>query len=141
LTIDDRLSKMVHSIPHTPNVTARVRPRRCTSVSFDFTVFLNLLCQVEIHGSPATFGKHCMMNWAHRSKLSTANHPHTDGLTERMNPTLEQVLRNYVNDNADDWVDYLPAVELEYTTQSKSLQHSHHLRWYMEVTLAHHNQL
>ena len=49
-------------------------------------------------------------------KLSTAYHPQTNGQTERTNQTLEQYLRNYVNDRQDDWVQWLPIAQYAYNT-------------------------
>ncbi|SLM33715.1 reverse transcriptase domain protein [Lasallia pustulata] len=49
-------------------------------------------------------------------KLSTAYHPQTDGQTERLNQTLEQYLRNYVNYQQDNWVKLLPVAQLAYNT-------------------------
>lgn len=43
--------------------------------------------------------------------MSTANHPQTDGQTERMNRVLEDMLRHYVNRHHDDWDDYLATAE------------------------------
>jgi transposase InsO family protein len=47
-------------------------------------------------------------------RLSTAYHPQTDGQTERMNQTLEQYLRIYVNDEQDNWVSLLPNAAFAY---------------------------
>ncbi|CAA9317827.1 hypothetical protein AVDCRST_MAG94-1309 [uncultured Leptolyngbya sp.] len=47
-----------------------------------------------------------------RLKLSTAYHPQTDGQTERMNQTLEQYLRHYINDAQNNWVQLLPVAQL-----------------------------
>jgi RNase H-like domain found in reverse transcriptase/Reverse transcriptase (RNA-dependent DNA polymerase)/Integrase zinc binding domain/Chromo (CHRromatin Organisation MOdifier) domain len=49
-------------------------------------------------------------------KLSTAFHPQTDGQTERLNQTLEQYLRCYVNYQQNNWVELLPVAELAYNT-------------------------
>jgi hypothetical protein len=46
-----------------------------------------------------------------KAKLSTSFHPQTDGQTERMNQTLEQYLRCYVNYQQDDWVQMLPLAQ------------------------------
>jgi len=38
------------------------------------------------------------------SRMATsAYHPQTNGITERMNKTLVSMLRTYANDNQDDW--------------------------------------
>jgi transposase InsO family protein len=46
--------------------------------------------------------------------LSTAFHPQTDGTTERVNRTLEQMLRNYVGYRQDDWDILLTPLEFAY---------------------------
>ena len=43
--------------------------------------------------------------------MSSGYHPETDGLTERANRTVEQILRNYVNDLQNDWDEYLASVQ------------------------------
>jgi hypothetical protein len=51
-----------------------------------------------------------------KAKMSTAFHPQTDGQTERMNQTLEQYLRSYVNYQQDNWVELLPLAQIAYNT-------------------------
>ena len=46
--------------------------------------------------------------------MSTANHPQTDGQTERANRTLEDMLRAYVAPYHDDWDDHLLPAEFAY---------------------------
>ena len=53
-------------------------------------------------------------------KLSTAYHPQTDGQTERMNQTLEQYLRSYVNYQQDNWVTLLPMAEFAINSATAS---------------------
>ena len=43
--------------------------------------------------------------------LSTAYHPETDGQTERMNASMEQYIRSYINYLQDDWYRWLPLAE------------------------------
>jgi len=43
--------------------------------------------------------------------MSTAFHPQTDGQTERMNASMQQYLRVFVNHQQDDWVHWLPLAE------------------------------
>ena len=53
-------------------------------------------------------------------KLSTSFHPQTDGQTERMNQTLEQYLRCYLNYEQDNWVKLLPLAQLAVNNRKTS---------------------
>lgn len=44
---------------------------------------------------------------------TTAYDSHADGQSERANLTVEVALRHLVNDKATDWIDHLPAIQLE----------------------------
>ena len=46
--------------------------------------------------------------------MSTAFHPQTDGQTERLNRTLEQMLRMYISPEMTDWDDWLMPCEFAY---------------------------
>ncbi|CDJ46911.1 hypothetical protein EBH_0069500 [Eimeria brunetti] len=52
--------------------------------------------------------------------MSSSYHPQTDGQTERVNRTLEQMLRTYVQADEREWEGLLPALELVYNTTSHS---------------------
>lgn len=45
---------------------------------------------------------------------TTPYHPQTDGLTERFNQTLKQMLRKFVNDTGTDWDQWLPYLLFAY---------------------------
>lgn len=83
-----------------------------------------LHCLIRYHGIPTAivsdrgpqFVSHM---WARVCKLlkitrrlSTANHPETDGATERMNQVLEEYLRSYTTYWQDDWATLLPVANL-----------------------------
>jgi transposase InsO family protein len=53
-------------------------------------------------------------------RMSTSMHPQTDGQTERMNRTMEEMLRHYVGYQMDDWDLYLPAVEFAYNSSTQA---------------------
>jgi len=53
-------------------------------------------------------------------KMSTAYHPQTDGQTERLNQTLEQYLRCYVNHEQNNWVSLLPMAQFAYNSSENS---------------------
>src|SRR3954453_2202561 len=52
--------------------------------------------------------------------MSTAYPPQTDGQTERLNQTLEQYLRFYVNYQQNNWVELLPVAQLAYNGTATS---------------------
>ena len=62
------------------------------------------------------FWKSLMALLGANHKLSTAFHPQTDGQTERLNQTLEQYLRSYVNHQQDNWVQILPIAQFAYNS-------------------------
>jgi hypothetical protein len=69
------------------------------------------------------FWKSLMAQLGANHKLSTAFHPQTDGQTERLNQTLEQYLRSYVNEQQDNWVELLPLAQFAYNSaRSESTQ-------------------
>jgi hypothetical protein len=52
--------------------------------------------------------------------LSTAQHPQSDGQSEREIQTLITTLRSYVNAQGDDWDTYLPALELALNSKQQA---------------------
>ncbi|XP_023814763.2 uncharacterized protein LOC111947970 [Oryzias latipes] len=49
-----------------------------------------------------------------RNLRTTPYHPQTDGLTERFNQTLKQMLRKFVNETGSDWDQWLPYLLFAY---------------------------
>ncbi|XP_063334794.1 uncharacterized protein si:ch211-282j22.3 isoform X1 [Pelmatolapia mariae] len=49
-----------------------------------------------------------------KSLRTTPYHPQTDGLTERFNQTLKQMLRKFVNETGTDWDQWLPYLLFAY---------------------------
>jgi hypothetical protein len=113
-TVVDRLTKMVHFIPTTSNVTTPELAK----------LFFNNI--VRYHGLPSAiisdrdpkftsnFWRSLFAIFNTSLKMSTAYHPETDGQTERANRTLEEILRAYVNERQDDWDQHLAAAEFAY---------------------------
>ena len=66
----------------------------------------------------SNFWKCLMEQLGVKHKLSTAFHPQTDGQTERLNQTLEQYLRSYVNWHQDNWVELLPTAQWAYNSST-----------------------
>lgn len=110
LVFVDRFSKMVHLIPVSVHITAEESAR-----IFVDTVF-------RLHGMPEDFvsdrdPKFTSAFWVETFRLlgtslnySTADHPQSDGQTERVNRVLLDILRSYAT-TFPHWSDFLPMVE------------------------------
>ena len=110
----DRLSKMAHFVPATASLDSERLAR----------LFVNNI--FRLHGMPKSIVSDCDSRFMSRfwksvfeilgTKLlySSAYHPQTDGQTERTNRTLEQMLRMYVQRNAQEWDCYLAPLEFAY---------------------------
>ncbi|KAK4403114.1 Transposon Ty3-I Gag-Pol polyprotein [Sesamum angolense] len=53
-------------------------------------------------------------------KFSTANHPQTDGQTERVNALVEDYLKHYVSASLRNWVDLLDVAQFNYNLHKSS---------------------
>jgi hypothetical protein len=107
-----RLTKMVHYVATTTNVTA---PQLAT-------LFMREV--VRLHGVPeailsdrdprftAHFWRAFWSQLGTTLTMSTAYHPQTDGQTERANRTLEEMLRSRINFAQTDWDEHLSMAEL-----------------------------
>jgi transposase InsO family protein len=116
LVVIDRLTKYGHFIPYKEASSAE-------DLAYQF-----LRHVVSHHGLPeeiisdrgATFAskfwQSLMAQMGTKHKLSTAYHPQSNGQTERLNQTLEQYLRAYVNYEQDNWVRLLPTAQIAYNS-------------------------
>ena len=107
----DRLTSMVHLIPCTTKT-------RASELAY---LFLKEI--VRLHGLPDSIvsdrdSKFTSKFWKELHRLlgtkllmSTAFHPQTDGVTERANRSVAQILRSMISPDQTDWVDMLPLTE------------------------------
>lgn len=121
----DRLSKRAHFCPTHTSVTA---PE--VAKIFFSNIFKNHgLPQVIVSDRDAKFTsrfwKTLFEQLGTKLAMSTAFHPQTDGQTERMNRTLEEMLRAYSSYKQDNWDEYLPAAEFAYNNSKQpSTEHT-----------------
>jgi transposase InsO family protein len=114
VTFVDRFTKMVHVWP-------------CkTQVDAEEMVNIFLQAVFRLHGVPreivsdrdprftAAFWSQLFKRLGTKFNMSTANHPQTDGQSERANRTIEEILRCFVSPHHDDWDEYLAIVEFAY---------------------------
>ena len=114
MVIVDRLTKYAYMIP--------------TTETIDAEQMANIVLRhvVANHGMPSKitsdrdklFTSNMWQSFADQMgielRLSTAYHPQTNGQTERVNQTLKQYLRHYVNYQQNDWAGLLPTAQLAY---------------------------
>jgi hypothetical protein len=74
-----------------------------------------LLSQIVIQNSRLTSGSFCSRLWK-PSCDSAPFHTETYGQTERLNQTLEIMLKLYVEDHLNTWTKYLPILEFAYNS-------------------------
>jgi len=125
MVVVDRFTKFAHAIPLRCLPTASI-----AADAFIANVF-------RLHGLPDTiisdrgtqftsdfWTRLCdLLNINH--SLSTANHPQTDGQTERVNGILEQYFRCFINKKQNNWVDLIPFAEFAYNnTLQQSINQS-----------------
>ena len=118
--IVDRFTKMAHFIPTTTNADAPQLAK----------LFLDNI--VRIHGFPRSiisdrdtrfrslFWQELFALTDTTLRFSTANHPQTDGQTERTNRTLEQYLRIFTRYKPAQWSTYITLAEIAYNNSTHS---------------------
>src|SRR3954471_20710393 len=116
----DRLTKSAHFIP--------------INISFPLVKLAEIYIRiiVKLHGVPSSivsdrdprftseFWKSLQEALGSKLKLSSAYHPQTDGQTERMIQSLEDLLRSCVLEQGGTWDTYLPFIEFTYNTSYHS---------------------
>ena len=116
----DRFSKMAHFIPTRVQVTAP----DLAQLFFDNVVRLHGFPRSIVSDRDPRFLSHFWRELFALTettlRFSTANHPQTDGQTERTNRTLEQYLKLHVRHNPARWAQYLTTAEIAYNNLTHS---------------------
>ena len=116
LTVVDRFSKLAHFLPTTKTVTAQG-----VADLFAREIFRH-------HGLPVSlvsdrdprftsdFWKALFEKLQVKLSMSTADHPQSNGQTERANGSIVQMLRAYSFEQPDTWSTHLPVLEFAYNS-------------------------
>jgi hypothetical protein len=116
LVVVDKLTKFAHFIPlHHPYTAVKV-----AEVFLDNVYKLHGLSQFLVSDRDPVFTSHfwqaIFRATSTQLHMSTANHPETDGQTERVNQSLECYLRCFISAHAHQWTKWLPLCEFWYNT-------------------------
>lgn len=107
----DRLTKRVHLEPCNDDTTAEQFAEIFLKAIFcQHGLPLDIVSDRDSRFTSAFWTEVCRLLGI-KQNMSTAFHPQTDGQTERVNRTLEEVLRAYVSEDHSDWDKRLPLVE------------------------------
>ena len=135
MVVVDRLTKMAHFIPFRCLPTADI-----AADAFLSTIF-------RLHGLPesivsdrgsqftsAFWNRLCSLYDIEHS-LSTANHPQTDGQTERVNAILEQYLRCFINERQKIGLIFYHLLSSQIITLYSNQLIKHHFSEIMDLIL------
>ena len=106
----DKLSKMVHFAPMSSDGTAECMKAFLTHVASKHGMPEEIISDRDARFTSAYWSEFTRMSGI-KLCMTTAYHPQSDGQTERMNRTLEDMLRHNVAPSQDDWDDWLPWAE------------------------------
>ncbi|GJP41370.1 hypothetical protein CLOM_g1042, partial [Closterium sp. NIES-68] len=122
LVVVDRLTKMAHFIACQQTITA------------EQTAQLFIANVIRLHGLPSAIisekdpkftsnlWRHLLDQFGTKLQFSSAYHPQTDGQTERVNQTMEQLIRTTCTD-PQTWEKSLPLLEFAYNNAPSATTH------------------
>ena len=114
LIMVDRLTKRIVLVPTTKSVTGEQSARLFVEHIFRHHGLPRAILSDRDPRFTATFWRHLHKLLGTKLLMSTANHPQTDGQSERGLRSVLAILRHMVNDMGDDWDDHLWAAEFAY---------------------------
>ena len=119
-TFVDRLTKCVHLVP----TTSKIDAKGSADLYLQNVFRLHGLSSTIVCDRDPRFASEFFRELFHQLgttlSFSTANHPQTDGQTERMNRVIEDVLRAFVNHKQDNWDKLLPLCEFAINSSYQS---------------------
>ena len=107
MVVVDYFTKWVEAIP-LPNLEAKtVAQSLVTQILTRFGIPLSLHTDQGVQFESIVFQEMCKLLGIHKTR-TTAYRPQSDGLVERANQTLLNMLKAYVSDNQKDWDNCVP---------------------------------
>ena len=125
MIIVDHLTRMAHFAPCHDEVTAEEAADMFVHHCYRLHGVPRVLVSDRDPRFISTFWQSLWKRLGTRLNMSTARRPQTDGLTERVNETMQSLLRCYCAEAGYDWYDQLDMIEFQYnSSMSESTQHS-----------------
>src|SRR5467141_2196146 len=114
MVVVDCLSKQAHVIPTTSDVTAAGVAKLFRDHIWKLHGLLEEVISDQGTQFISNFTRSLSQLLGIRVVASTAYHPQTDGQTEWVNQEVEQFLQLFVNQQQDDWYEWLAIAEFAY---------------------------
>jgi hypothetical protein len=118
LVVQDYFTKWADAIP-LRNQTAETITQELTKL-FSVMGLPEILHSDQGRNFESTLLRQTLESFGVHKSRTTAYHPEGDGMVERFNRSLLQLLRSYVDNEAADWERYLPLVLYAYRTAAHS---------------------
>ena len=118
----DRLSKMTHFVPTHHTVDAPGLAELYIQHVFRLHGVSRRVVSDRDSKFTSDFWRHVFKRLGTKLHMSSGYHPQTDGQTERMNRTLEEMLRSFCGAESmqDRWEHYLPVAEFQYNNGTQA---------------------
>ena len=113
LVIADRFTKLTQAVPLSSTTAAVVAAAFVDEWVFKYGVPRTLLADNGKQFS-SQFFRGVSQLLGITNTFTSAYHPQTNGMVERFNRSIVNMLRNYVNDHQDDWDQYVRALTFAY---------------------------
>ena len=110
----DRFSKMIIVAPCTKEITAPEVANLFIKYIYSRFGLPKIIISDRDVRFTANFWQQIFKCLGTKLNMSTAFHPQSDGLTERANRTILEMLRSFVNPRQTNWVQLLPLMEFAY---------------------------
>ncbi|CDJ70406.1 hypothetical protein, conserved [Eimeria necatrix] len=116
----DSLSKMTNFVPAKKSFKAADTVQLLADRLIRYHGFPEVLISDRNPGFQSALWQQLCRRFNIKRAMFSSYHPQSEGQTERVNRTLEQLLRTYIQSDKREWERLLPAVELVYNTASHS---------------------
>ncbi|CDJ33164.1 uncharacterized protein EMH_0014970 [Eimeria mitis] len=120
LVLVDSLSKVAHFIPTKKTANTADTIELLADQLIRYHGFPDVLISDRDPRFQSQLWQQLCQRFHIKRAMSSPDHPQSDGQTERVNRTLEQMLRTYIQTDEREWERLLPALELAYNTTSHS---------------------
>ena len=117
MVVIDRLSKLLHAIPTTNEITSEGVARLFRDHIWKYHGLPQQIISDRGPQFVSRFMRQLNNILGIKTAASTAYHPQTDGQTERANQEIEQYLRLFVNHRQDDWAEWLALAEFSHNNR------------------------